>query len=85
MRCLVGRMAQDGAVFAATQRAVTPPPDQAEAVANKFLTTTQLNNSTWTDAFFDQLDALYPYPIDETASQSGLALFDRLSLIFTDA
>ena len=82
-------MAQDGSVFAATQRAVTPAAGQEDAVTNKFLTTTQLNNLTWSDSFFAELDARYPYPSNDTASQepfqTGLPLFDRLSLIFTDA
>jgi len=81
-------MAQDGTVFAATQRTVTPAAGQEDAVTNKFLTTTQLNNLTWTDAFFAELDARYPYPADDTTFEgpfrTGLPLFDRLSLIFTD-
>lgn len=85
----VGRMAQDGAVFAATQRAVTPPPGQEDAVTDRFLRTTQLNNSTWTESFFTELHKQYPYPIGDSSFigpfQTGLPLYDRLSLIFTDA
>jgi len=82
-------MAQDGSVFAATQRTVTPAAGQEDTVTNKFLATTQLNNLTWSDDFFTELDALYPYPSNDTTFkgtfQTGLPLFDRLSLIFTDA
>ena len=82
-------MAQDGTVFAATQRTVTPSAGQEDAVTNKFLTTTQLNNLTWSDSFFAELDAWYPYPSNDTTYEApfrtGLPLFDRLSLIFTDA
>ena len=82
-------MAQDGTVFAATQRTVTPASGQEDAVTNKFLTTTQLNNLTWTDSFFGELDIRYPYPANDTTFEgpfrTGLPLFDRLSPIFTDA
>ena len=82
-------MAQDGTVFAATQRTVTPAPGQEDAVTDKFLMTTQLNNSTWTGDFFAELHRQYPYPANDTTFEgpfkTGLPLFDRLSQIFTDA
>jgi hypothetical protein len=82
-------MAQEGTVFTATQRATTPSQGQENAVTNRFLATTQLDNSTWTGAFFAQLDAQYHCPINDTTFidpfQTGLPLFDHSSLIFTDA
>jgi hypothetical protein len=86
---LVGRMKQDGTVFAATQRAVVPPPGQEDAVLNRFLVNTQLNNSTFTPSFLSQLDSYYPVPAGENGTYqgpflTGKDLFDRLSLIFTD-
>lgn len=82
-------MKQDGTVFAATQRPVVPPAGQEDAVLNKFLVNTQLNNSTFSDAILQQLDTYYPTPAGENGTYqgpfvTGFNLFDRLSALFTD-